>query len=107
MAMQWSIPAGRVAFVSYVFSISGDALDQRGIVQQERPNVHESAPRGLSCTACTPYHAAYASVKAYICDRMTAATYNELEVLGKRKPDRSKHALKGIVRIVDATTGNT
>jgi hypothetical protein len=38
---------------------------------------------------------------------MTVVTHNELEVLGKRKPHRSKHALKGIIRIVNATTGIT
>ena len=38
-------------------------------------------------------------------DRMRAITHNKLEVLGKRKPQHSKHAVKGIVGIVDSARG--
>jgi hypothetical protein len=65
MATEWSIPAGMV-FVWCVFRVSGAALDQKDTAQGERPNVHGSALRGLSCMACTLYHAACTSVKAHV-----------------------------------------
>lgn len=94
-------------FVWCVFRVSEVALDQKNNGLGERPNVHGSALRGLNCMACTLYHAACTSIKAQMSDQATVVTYNKFEVLGKRKPHRSKHALKGIVRIVNATTGTT
>lgn len=49
----------------------------------------------------------YECQRTRLCDQMTVVTHNELEVLRKRKPHRSKHALKGIIRIVNATMGAT
>ena len=59
------MPAGMSVW--YAFRVSGGALDQKNTEQGERPNVHGSALRGLSCMACTLYHAARTSVKARIC----------------------------------------
>lgn len=105
MAMQWSMRAGR--FVWCVFRVLEVALDQKNNGLGERPNVHGSALRGPNCMACTLYHAACTSVKVRTCDQVTVVTHNKFEVLGKRKPHRSKHALEGIVRIVNTTTKAT
>lgn len=59
------MPVGR-EFVWYVFQVSGAALDQKNTAQGGRPNVHGSALRGLSCMACTLYHAACTSVNAHV-----------------------------------------
>ena len=58
---------------------------------------------GLHTLPCCTYK----RQSTHLCDHMTVVTYNELEVFGKRKPHRSKHTLKGIIRIVNATTGVT
>ena len=55
--------------------------------------------------ACIPCRATCTSVRAQMYDRMRAITHNKLEVLGKRKPQHSKHAVKGIVGIVDSARG--